>query len=159
MPSSNVVKDARANILLLLLSLAFGGLWIYAGWTKVWGLGPMQFLDSVRSFHLLGDPWAAWIAMGLPWLEILCGLGVVFGVCHRGALLLLIGSLLVFLGAIVSTWMRGIDIDCGCFGEGHGSHATHLSLVLRDLGLLAMGIVLWIFGERLHPWMKRHPSS
>jgi putative oxidoreductase len=46
---------------------------------------PISFLDDVRSFDLLGDPWAAWVAMGLPWLEILAGLAVMSGFCAPAA--------------------------------------------------------------------------
>jgi len=38
-----------------------------------------------EDFDLLGDPWAAWLAMGLPWLEIFAGLAVMSGFCVPAA--------------------------------------------------------------------------
>ncbi len=71
-------------MLRLLLHFFFGGVFVYAGILKV--ADPMSFLDDIRSFDLLGDPWAAWLAMGLPWLEIFAGLAVMSGLLRSGGL-------------------------------------------------------------------------
>ena len=131
------------KIIAKLLHLVFGGVFVYAGVLKAWN--PQTFLDDVRSFDLLGDPWAAWLAMGLPWLEIFAGLAVITGVLRRGGLLVLNGALLGFLGAIALSWYRGIDIRCGCFGSAEAS-SNYLELILRDVLLLALG--LWLFLRR-----------
>ena len=49
-----------------IVSLGFGVLWIIAGVLKV--KDPALFLMDVRSFQMLGDPWAAYLALCLPWL-------------------------------------------------------------------------------------------
>lgn len=131
------------KILAKLMHLVFGGVFVYAGVSKAWN--PQAFLDDVRSFDLLGDPWAAWLAMGLPWLEILAGLAVITGVLRRGGLLVLNGALVGFLGAIALSWYRGIDIRCGCFGSAEAS-SNYVELILRDVLLLALG--LWLFLRR-----------
>ncbi len=128
----------------LLLHFFFGGVFVYAGLLKV--ADPMSFLDDVRSFDLLRDPWAAWLAMGLPWLEILAGLAVMSGVLRSGGMLILNASLLIFLGAIILSWWRGIDIRCGCFGHQEAS-SSYRDLILRDLLLLAVGSVLVWYGK------------
>ena len=48
-------------MLRLLLHFFFGGVFVYSGILKV--ADPMSFLDDIRSFDLLGDPWAAWLAI------------------------------------------------------------------------------------------------
>jgi hypothetical protein len=108
---------------------------------------PAQFLVSVRSFHLLPDPFAAWMALALPWLEIFAGLAVLTGWLRRGGLLLLNASLVIFGIALISAWVRRIDIDCGCFGTGHG--ATNIGhALLRDAVLLLAGGWLWWIGRK-----------
>jgi putative oxidoreductase len=131
-------------MLRLLLHFFFGGVFVYAGILKV--ADPMSFLDDVRSFDLLGDPWAAWVAMGLPWLEILAGLAVMSGLLRSGGLLILNGSLLIFLAAIGFSWWRGIDIRCGCFGHADAT-SNYYDLILRDVLLLAAGLVLVWLGK------------
>lgn len=84
--------------------------------------------------------------MGLPWLEILAGLAVMSGVLRSGGMLILNASLLIFLGAIILSWWRGIDIRCGCFGHQEAS-SSYRDLILRDLLLLAVGSVLVWYGK------------
>ncbi len=134
-------------MLRLLLHIFFGGAFVYAGLLKV--TDPMSFLDDVRSFDLLGDPWAAWVAMALPWLEILAGLAVMSGLLRQGGLLILNVSLLVFLAAILISWQRGIDIRCGCFGHADAT-SNYRDLILRDLVLLAVGLGL-MFKRKRNP--------
>lgn len=140
-------------MLRLLLHFLFGGVFVYAGLLKV--MDPIAFLDDIRSFDLLGDPWAAWLAMGLPWLEILAGLAVMSGMGRAGGMLILNGSLVVFLVAIGLSWHRGIDIRCGCFGHSDAtSNYRDLilrDLILRDLLLLAAGFVLIWTGRQRRP--------
>ena len=128
----------------LILHLLFGGLFIYAGIVKA--ADPQSFLDDVRSFDLLRDPWSAWLAMGLPWLEIFAGLAVVTGFFRPGGLLVLNAALIAFLGAIGIAWYRGIDIRCGCFGHADAT-SNYRDLILRDLLLLLGGIVLAWHGK------------
>ena len=125
----------------ILLHLLLGGVFLYAGALKA--LNPMTFLDDVRSFDLLTDPYAAWLALFLPWLEIVSGIAVITGLLRKGALLVLNGSLLVFLVAIGISWYRGIDIQCGCFGSSDAT-SNYQELILRDLALLGLGLyLLW----------------
>ncbi len=123
-----------------ILAILFGGLFLWAGTLKA--INPSMFLLNVRSFDLLGDPYAAWLALALPWLEIFCGLAVITGLLRPGGLLLLNVTLVIFLAAIVHAWMRGIDIKCGCFGPGDHT-AAYAELVLRDVLLLGLGT--WLF--------------
>ena len=132
------------------LNLAFGAVFIYAGVVKAWN--PALFLADIRSFQMLPDPYAAWLALFLPWLEILAGIAVVTGLLRQGALLLLNLALLVFFVAIAWAWYRGIDIQCGCFGGGKDAAANYTWLFIRDTLLLAAGLVLlWLEHRRLSP--------
>ncbi|MEZ0275012.1 MAG: MauE/DoxX family redox-associated membrane protein [Roseimicrobium sp.] len=125
----------------LVLAWIFGGVFIWAGWVKV--QDPSQFLVSIRSFHLLPDPFAAWLALLLPWLEIFSGLCVFTGWLRRGGLLLLNASLVVFAIALVTAWARGLDVECGCFGGGKGT-TTIVEALIRDAVLLAVGAWLML---------------
>jgi len=129
-----------------ILHLVFGGVFLYAGLVKA--RSPMVFLDDIRSFDMLPDPYAALVAMFLPWLEIFAGLAVISGVFRRGGLLLLNASLLVFLAAILISWYRGIDIRCGCFGGSGDATSNYIELIVRDFFLLALGFWLAFYKPR-----------
>jgi hypothetical protein len=76
------------------------------------------------------------LAFYLPWLEIFCGLALIFRLCYRGALSILTALVVVFLVATVAAKVRGLDITCGCFGHAsqNWSFPAHIAL---DLGILA----------------------
>ena len=122
------------------LALVFGGVFIYAGVLKAWN--PSLFLADVRSFQILPDPYAAGLALALPWLEILAGIAVITGLFRQGGLLLLNVALAVFFIAIASAWYRGISIQCGCFGGGKNTASDYTWLFVRDTLLLAAGLLL-----------------
>jgi hypothetical protein len=53
--------------------------------------------------------------------------------------------LLVFVGAVASAWARGLQIDCGCFGDGGQVAAGRTAYpveILRDLALLLAALAL-----------------
>ncbi len=59
-----------------------------------------------------------------------------------GSLWLLLGMILVFLMALLSAWMRGLDIRCGCFGSTEAGAPIPIA-IMRDLGIL--GALLFLF--------------
>jgi uncharacterized membrane protein YphA (DoxX/SURF4 family) len=135
-----------------ILHLLLGGIFVYAGVMKA--ARPLVFLDDVRSFALLPDPYAALLAMFLPWLEIFAGVAVITGRMRKGGLLLLTGSLLVFLLAIGIAWARGTDIRCGCFG-GNVESSSYLTLIVRDLLLLGLALICHFW----RPSIKMHADA
>jgi uncharacterized membrane protein len=82
------------------------------------------------------------LAVYLPWLEIFCGLALIFRFLYRGGLLILTALILVFIGATIAAKMRGLDITCGCFGHArrNWNFSTHLVL---DLLILLAAVVLF----------------
>lgn len=140
----------------MILALLFGGLFVWTGVLKA--QNPSLFLLNVRSFDLLGDPYAAWLALSLPWIEIFAGLAVMTGILRSGGLLLLNGMLVVFLIAILQAWVRGIDLKCGCFGPGDQS-SNYIELILRDLVLLAVGGWLMWAGQKKKPACNQLPGD
>ncbi|HOE97346.1 MAG TPA: MauE/DoxX family redox-associated membrane protein, partial [Candidatus Sumerlaeota bacterium] len=76
----------------------------------------------------------------LIWLEILCGALLVLGIWSRPAALLIAGMLCLFFVALASAVVRGLEIDCGCFGAlmqgGIGWGSLARTLVLLGLAVL-----------------------
>ena len=129
-------SEPRSTILWRILAIIIGALFVYAGALKVWD--PVGFAGDIHNYHVL--PWIVNVRLAfyLPWLEILCGLALIFRRLYSGALTLLLGLLVVFIGATIAAKARGIDISCGCFGHVSDqlSFAWHLVL---DFAILARG--------------------
>src|SRR5438045_8695447 len=112
------------------------GIFIYAGVLKM--LDPVQFANDIDNYKTL--PWliSVRLAFYLPWLEIFCGLAVVFRFLYRGGLSILTALIAVFIGATVAAKLRGLDITCGCFGHAsqHWNFFLHMAIVLAILASL-----------------------
>lgn len=112
----------------------------YAGFQKL--ADPQAFADSIASFAILPDRLVNLTALFLPPFEVVLALAVISGYQRRPALFGLVGLLVVFMGALVSAQVRGLAIDCGCFGAEVPSSAAAWHALLRDFPLL--GAVLWL---------------
>ena len=129
----------------LALALLIGGAFIYAGALKVWD--PVKFANDISNFRIL--PWALGVRLAfyLPWLEILCGVALIIGWMRSGALAILTGLMVVFIGATISAKARGIDLDCGCFGAATSGLTFAWHMVI-DFALLAGLVALWLMPAR-----------
>jgi uncharacterized membrane protein YphA (DoxX/SURF4 family) len=131
---------SRSKIFWRILDLIVGGIFIYAGVVKV--LDPVRFGLDIDNYKSL--PWfiSVRLAFYLPWLEIFCGLAVVFRFLYRGGLSILIALTLVFIGATIAAKARGLDITCGCFGHAseHWSFPQHMAI---DLAIFVALVALW----------------
>lgn len=138
----NRLKDMLENIrVLLILRLLVGVTFIYAGVLKV--KDPNAFADSIASYQLLPVELINVLALGLPVLEIAIGALLVVGLCVRIAsfcTLILAG---VFALALASALVRGIQVDCGCFGNGATSVRKMWLALGRDILLSATALVLY----------------
>jgi uncharacterized membrane protein YphA (DoxX/SURF4 family) len=123
-----------------ILDFVLGAVFVYAGIVKA--LDPVQFASDIDNFKILPWPVSVALAFYLPWLEIFCGLGLVFRFFYRGALSILTALIVVFTASIIAAKLRGLDITCGCFGHAsqHWSFPSHLATNLVILiALLALG--------------------
>jgi len=118
----------------LLCRWAVGGTFIFAALDKL--QHPQAFATVIHNYHLVPMPLLHGAALLLPMVEIVIGLALVVGWQRRGAAFWAAGLSLVFMAAISSALLRGLDISCGCFNTD-GGHAVGMSLLFRDLLLLA----------------------
>ena len=120
--------------------IALGALFVFAGVAKAYD--PGEFATEIQKYNLL--PWVPGVALALylPWLEILAGLLLALKIFERGALIVLTVLLVIFTLALGSAMVRGLDIDCGCFGKAFTSTGTTFPLV-RNLVLLILAGFIW----------------
>jgi putative oxidoreductase len=132
-----------------ILDLIVGGIFIYAGVLKV--IDPVQFGLDIDNYKTI--PWfiSVRLAFYLPWLEIFCGLALVFGFLYRGGLSILTALTLVFIGATIAAKARGLDITCGCFGHAsqHWSFPQHMAIDLAIFAALATLLIRELLGLSL----------
>ncbi|MBU1700144.1 MAG: DoxX family membrane protein [Candidatus Eisenbacteria bacterium] len=116
--------------------LLLAGIFILAAVGKL--ADPQAFAKALYNYRMLPEPLIPFLAIGLPVLEAIASIALFIKPLQKGASLIFLGLLIVFIIAIASAWARGLDVDCGCFGEG-SSHVGPL-LILRNIGLSILAI-------------------
>lgn len=127
----------------MVLTAILAVVFVVAGSMKV--IDPVAFFADIQNYDLL--PWnsvTVVLAFYLPWLEVICGIALFFRQFRHGALVIILTLLLVFIGALASAWIRGLDISCGCFGS-QTEHPRYLLWISRDVLLLlcASGLIFY----------------
>ncbi len=110
-------------------------------WAALAKLGDLRaFADQVHNFRMVPIFAENIVALSLPWIELVAALALILGIRARAGAVVVTGLLAAFTVAIIVALLRGLDIECGCFGTSDGSRVG-LVKIAQNLGLLALG---WI---------------
>ena len=133
------------TIVTVLMRLALAGVYLFAAVPKL--IDPWDFARAINNFRILPDSAVPWTALWLPAFEAVAALAVLTGLLHRGGLLAIAGLSGAFAAGVASAMIRGLDIECGCFGSTASSHANleHLAL---NVGTLLAAVILLVAGGR-----------
>jgi len=125
-------------VVALVLRLVLGIIFLYSGIVKA--TDPAGFAQAVANYHILPDSMINSVAILLPWVEIVTGGSLLFGVMTAGGALVSSLLFVIFAGALTINVMRGLDVACGCFSTSAGAASANGFYILRDLILLAMAV-------------------
>jgi putative oxidoreductase len=124
--------------LLFVARLVLGGIFIYASLDKI--VQPETFAIDIDNYRILPFSLVNFIALLLPWFELFCAVALISGVYWRTGALLVGMLLMIFIAGMISALIRGLDINCGCFGTGT---AVSPWRIIEDLVLLALAIYIY----------------
>lgn len=125
--------------LALALRLYIAGLFIYAGMYKI--NYTAEFAETIASYQMT-PYWAVnFLAIVMPWIELICGILLVCGIQVRSAIVVAGSFLVIFTVGIAVNLLRDAPISCGCF------HTIGETISLRTLArdLLWVGMALHVF--------------
>jgi len=133
---------SRRNYVVLAVTLVLAAVFIYAGVDKI--RDPLQFADSIAAFAILPAVFINLLALGLPPFEIGCGL-LLLGPRTRqvGALAVAVISAMFFT-ALASALLRGLTLDCGCFGVGAPSRPRMWLELALDVVLFSSALFVYL---------------
>ena len=143
-PMSTVTQSSASRPIFrtgrFLLRLAIAALFLFAAITKL--VDPSSFAQQIANYQLTPWPATAVLSVFLPALELCVGVCLLLGRWESGALAWVAILLTIFSGALLSAIVRGLSIDCGCFGRSIENTGTLWPLI-RNLALLAVTAFLW----------------
>jgi uncharacterized membrane protein YphA (DoxX/SURF4 family) len=128
----------------LLARLILGGVLLAAGLLKYQHLDKSQM--AVRAYDIVPISLANFLGMVLPFVEIAVGILLILGAAIRISSLVGGFLMVIFIFGISQAWVRGLSIDCGCFGGGGQvapGTASYLPEILRDSALAVISIYLF----------------
>jgi putative oxidoreductase len=148
----NKIENVLSNKYLVFAArLILGAVFIYASLEKI--QNPAGFAQAIYNYRMVPESLINIMAIVLPWLELICGVLIIVGVFVRGSALLIGAMLAVFIVALSSAILRGLDISCGCFTLEGGRGIAGKTLVEDILLMVCVGIAL-LYGGKTFSFKK-----
>ncbi len=139
-PSCRGISVKFKNILLNLIRIGLGIIFIYAAVPKI--LRPDEFADAINNYRILPVFLVNLMAICLPYVELLIGVFLIFGFRLKAVSFGSLVLMMIFIIAILSAWIRGINVNCGCFGKGE--EIISYKEIIRDIIFLLMALITFL---------------
>src|SRR6185312_16164199 len=97
-----------------IIEIATGSALLYSG--LVHASAPYYFASVIAAYDLLPVASLVVVPFILPYLMLVVGCCLVFGICKTVARKLAASLLIIFFFAQLLLWLSGAEISCGCFG-------------------------------------------
>ena len=125
--------------------IILGAVFIIASYHKI--LDPASFSNNIHNFHITPSAVENLAALSIPWLELILGVFLIFGVFLEGSISLTIGLYIFFIFILSQAVFRGIDVHCGCFKTEADVGITDLRMELikrigEDIIYLGMALII-----------------
>ena len=128
------------------LRLFLGALLIYASIYKI--QFPPHFARGVLNYEFFPFWLVNFIAITIPWVELIVGVFLVVGLFTRASNLIALGMFCVFFVLISWVLYWGLEIDCGCFSKALEGHLIDGSYLFRD-GLFVLFSIQILFAKKI----------
>ncbi len=135
----------------LIVRFLLGGLFLLSSLGKLVDI-QRHSVAVVYNYEMLPDSLAIVFGWALPFIELLCGLGLLFGVLTR---LSSFGTALLSISFFVSKAIllsRGSDIECGCFGAVASTLAS--VTIYLDPAILLMSLAVMLSPQSSRHWVS-----
>ena len=137
------MKRILSNPFIILASrIILGLIFIMAAAGKI--SSPASFAQEVNNYAFLPYYTINIMAIFLPWIELIAGIFLISGVRIKASSAIAGSLLIIFIIAVASAMIRGLNIDCGCY-----SHIINDPVgwrkIFENVGQLALALLIFIF--------------
>lgn len=123
---------------------AIGFVFIFAGAEKI--ADPAAFSDSIANYKLLPLAAVNFFAIVLPWIELVSGVLLIFDKYVKENAFIYNVLIIVFTLMVFIAVLRGLDINCGCYGTAD-VQKVGFAKIFENIGLLILGLYVYFFSD------------
>ena len=142
-----MMKNIISNRYVILLSrFILGIIFIYASIDKI--IDPISFSSTIDNYHISPYSLNNIAALVIPWMELIIGVFLIFGIFISGSSFIAILLLLFFIFILTQALLRGINVDCGCFDlntdtlEDSQLRIKMIRRILEDILFLGLAFII-----------------
>lgn len=139
-----VNKFLNNDYFLLVLRIILGAVFLFASIEKI--ADPEKFAFSILNYRLIPEFLINLFAITLPWIELIAGLFLVFGIKTYESNFILLSLIIIFTIAIFIALVRGLDIECGCFGTLMAEQIG-MQKILENVFLILISVIIGMSKE------------
>ena len=122
----------------VLFRIIIGIVFVYASIDKI--IDPAKFARNISNYHIVPFGLENIIAIILPWLELLIGMGLILGLYVDGGTFISAILLIIFNLLVMQAMIRGYNIECGC-GLKEGQMVGYGKLIENFLLLVGCFVI------------------
>ncbi len=149
-PKYSWATSVAANrYLIVVLRLLLAAVFLISSFGKLVDIERYS-VDAVYNFDILPMALARIFGLVMPFIELLCGLGLLFGVLTRLSALgvsLMSAAFFIAKGIVLA---QGRSIDCGCFGAVVETLAS--VTIFMDIPMVIMALIIMIAPPQSRHW-------
>ncbi|NLI16086.1 MAG: DoxX family membrane protein [candidate division Zixibacteria bacterium] len=139
----------------LAIRVIIGGIFIYDSIDKI--IHPEAFARIVHNYRLFPPSLINIIAIVVPWIELISGALLIVGWRYKAANLIIGGMLTAFIIALSISYIRGININCGCFSTSASSKSDLLMRIFEDIMMVTGCIIIGIASKNPNEKKEKAP--
>ena len=141
--------------LIVTTRIILGAVFLWASIGKI--LEPGDFARSISNYHIVPFGIENIVALILPWLELLIGMGLILGIMVDGSVQISAILLIMFILMIGQAILRGFNIECGC-GLKEGE-MIGLNKILENIVFLGGAYIVMQRKKRFFEIFPKTPLS
>ena len=135
-----------------IVRIALSAVFLYGGVIKLFA--PKAFAATISTYHIVPEPLLPVVAIGLPLIETIAGLALLFDLAW--GLHIITGLMAMFVIVLGYGIFTDLNVDCGCFGaEELDKRAVLRTAFYRDLILIGF-VVPYLYICR---WIRKKPET
>ncbi len=136
------MKNVFGNDYVILISrIIVGMLFIVVGTGKI--ADPNLFTKEIANYRIFPELLVHWTAIAIPWIEVVCGLMLTAGIRLRANALIVAAMLVAFNFMVASAWIRGLDINCGCYSN-IAKQTVGLPKILENTAFFVLALLIFL---------------